>query len=336
MTGWMWIALGLVLAAIELATPGGFFIIFFGVGAVVVGLLQRGRAAGAGVGAVAASSPSSPWRRCASSGSRSWPGCRPRQRPRRGFARRRHGPARRTRCEAGGHGKAEVRGAVWNARNVSEPRRGGAGTLPRRRRQRPGTRHPDRSEVTVEATVVVLILVALLILLRPLQDGGGRAAAERVRRRAPGPLPRHAQRRLPHPGAVRGRHPLPALAQGAGARHSGAGLHHPRQRAGGRGRHPVPEGAEPGARVLRHLELPLRHHAAGADHAAQRGRQDRPRPHVRGTRQHQPRGGRRAGQGRRKPGASRCCATRSRTSSRRRTSWRRWKSRCAPSARSAR
>ena len=40
MTGWMWIALGLVLAAIELATPGGFFIIFFGVGAVVVGLLR--------------------------------------------------------------------------------------------------------------------------------------------------------------------------------------------------------------------------------------------------------------------------------------------------------
>ena len=40
MTGWMWIALGLVLAAIELATPGGFFIIFFGVGAVVVGLMR--------------------------------------------------------------------------------------------------------------------------------------------------------------------------------------------------------------------------------------------------------------------------------------------------------
>ena len=35
-------------------------------------------------------------------------------------------------------------------------------------------------------------------------------------------------------------------------------------------------------------------------------------------------------------GASRCCATRSRTSRRRPTSWRRWKSRCAPSAKSAR
>jgi membrane protein implicated in regulation of membrane protease activity len=40
MTAWTWIALGLVLAAIELATPGGFFVIFFGVGAVVVGVLR--------------------------------------------------------------------------------------------------------------------------------------------------------------------------------------------------------------------------------------------------------------------------------------------------------
>ena len=39
MTWWMWMVLGVVLAAIELATPGGFFVIFFGVGAVVVGLL---------------------------------------------------------------------------------------------------------------------------------------------------------------------------------------------------------------------------------------------------------------------------------------------------------
>jgi len=40
MTWWMWVALGVVLGAIELATPGGFFIIFFGVGAVVVGLAE--------------------------------------------------------------------------------------------------------------------------------------------------------------------------------------------------------------------------------------------------------------------------------------------------------
>lgn len=40
MTWWLWVALGLVLGAIELATPGGFFILFFGVAAVVVGLVQ--------------------------------------------------------------------------------------------------------------------------------------------------------------------------------------------------------------------------------------------------------------------------------------------------------
>ena len=40
MTWWLWVALGLVLSAIELATPGGFFVIFFGVAAGVVGLTQ--------------------------------------------------------------------------------------------------------------------------------------------------------------------------------------------------------------------------------------------------------------------------------------------------------
>jgi membrane protein implicated in regulation of membrane protease activity len=38
MTWWWWVALGLVLGAIELATPGGFVVIFFGVAALVVGL----------------------------------------------------------------------------------------------------------------------------------------------------------------------------------------------------------------------------------------------------------------------------------------------------------
>ena len=38
MIWWYWILLGLILAAIELATPGGFFVVFFAVGAVVVGL----------------------------------------------------------------------------------------------------------------------------------------------------------------------------------------------------------------------------------------------------------------------------------------------------------
>jgi membrane protein implicated in regulation of membrane protease activity len=37
----MWVVGGFVLAAIELATPSGFFIIFFGLAAITVGILAR-------------------------------------------------------------------------------------------------------------------------------------------------------------------------------------------------------------------------------------------------------------------------------------------------------
>jgi membrane protein implicated in regulation of membrane protease activity len=40
MIWWYWILLGLVLAAVEIATPGGFFFLFFAVSALVVGLLE--------------------------------------------------------------------------------------------------------------------------------------------------------------------------------------------------------------------------------------------------------------------------------------------------------
>jgi membrane protein implicated in regulation of membrane protease activity len=39
MTWWMWMALGVVLAALELVSPGGFVVIFFAVAAAVVGAL---------------------------------------------------------------------------------------------------------------------------------------------------------------------------------------------------------------------------------------------------------------------------------------------------------
>ena len=39
MDWWMWAALGLVLAVGEVLTPGGFFIVFFGLAALVVALL---------------------------------------------------------------------------------------------------------------------------------------------------------------------------------------------------------------------------------------------------------------------------------------------------------
>ena len=40
MAWWYWVVLGLALAAIELATPGGFYVIFFAVGALAVGALR--------------------------------------------------------------------------------------------------------------------------------------------------------------------------------------------------------------------------------------------------------------------------------------------------------
>jgi inner membrane protein len=41
MEWWMWLAGGLVLLLVELATPSGFFVMFFGIGALTVGLLAR-------------------------------------------------------------------------------------------------------------------------------------------------------------------------------------------------------------------------------------------------------------------------------------------------------
>jgi membrane protein implicated in regulation of membrane protease activity len=39
MLWWYWITLGLILATLELATPGTFFLLFFGVSGLTVGLL---------------------------------------------------------------------------------------------------------------------------------------------------------------------------------------------------------------------------------------------------------------------------------------------------------
>lgn len=36
---WHWMAVGLVLVLLEMAAPGGFYVIFFGLAAIVVGLL---------------------------------------------------------------------------------------------------------------------------------------------------------------------------------------------------------------------------------------------------------------------------------------------------------
>ena len=39
MQWWHWAVLGLALGLLELATPGGFFILFFGIGALLVSVL---------------------------------------------------------------------------------------------------------------------------------------------------------------------------------------------------------------------------------------------------------------------------------------------------------
>ena len=39
MAWWLWVILGFALLGCEMATPGGFFFAFFGVGAIIVGLL---------------------------------------------------------------------------------------------------------------------------------------------------------------------------------------------------------------------------------------------------------------------------------------------------------
>jgi len=46
MEWWIWILLGLALLLGELLTPGGFYIIFFGIGAIVVGTLAGLNVAG--------------------------------------------------------------------------------------------------------------------------------------------------------------------------------------------------------------------------------------------------------------------------------------------------
>ena len=46
MDWWLWLLIGLALLAVELLTPGGFYVVFFGVGALVVGALTGLHAGG--------------------------------------------------------------------------------------------------------------------------------------------------------------------------------------------------------------------------------------------------------------------------------------------------
>jgi len=46
MNWWIWILIGLLLVLAEVVTPGGFYLLFFGIGALIVGLLTFADIAG--------------------------------------------------------------------------------------------------------------------------------------------------------------------------------------------------------------------------------------------------------------------------------------------------
>jgi len=46
MLWWYWVTLGLILAMLELAVPTNFFLLFFGIGGILVGFLSLGGLAG--------------------------------------------------------------------------------------------------------------------------------------------------------------------------------------------------------------------------------------------------------------------------------------------------
>ena len=116
MTWWLWEVLGLALAAIELATPGGFFVIFFGVSAIVVGALAL-----AGLVTTA-------WIQWALFTVMALVALRLFRRPLLARLQMREkddvdsfiGEVAVTAVDIppGGHGRAELRGTTWSARNV--------------------------------------------------------------------------------------------------------------------------------------------------------------------------------------------------------------------------
>ena len=106
-------------AALELASPGGFFIIFFGVGALVVGLLTLAGVGGPALAPVAAlhgrlvglaAARSSAIRCCAA--------CAPRRSTTPSTALTSDVAIAIDDIAPGAVGRAELRGTAWSARNV--------------------------------------------------------------------------------------------------------------------------------------------------------------------------------------------------------------------------
>ena len=114
---WHWLALGLLLVALEMAASGGFYIIFFGVAAIAIALLRlvdlggpvwvqlllfsvSGRRIAAGLPHPAAALAAARSRRAPTSTRSSATS-----------------PCRSRTIAPGAVGRAELRGTVWSARN---------------------------------------------------------------------------------------------------------------------------------------------------------------------------------------------------------------------------
>ena len=219
MTWWMWLAGGLALMVLELVTPSGFFIMFFGLGAMTIGALPaRASSPRAGRSGCSSRCARSAICCCSAARSRTLPGAAtPDVDSLVGVLAVPQGA-----IAPGAVGRVEVRGSTWSARNV-----GAEGHLHRsalRGRAStaccspsvPSNLSPPRSPTHVRRRLVRHRPARDPRPHRAREDRHRRAPAERLRRRAPRALLRHARRRLPHPGAVRRRDPLPALAQGNG------------------------------------------------------------------------------------------------------------------------
>lgn len=142
MLWWHWLVLGLILVGGEMATPGGFYVIFFGVAALVVGVLAFLNLAGAlwlqwllfsVISVVSLALFRNPLTRR--------------------FNLSDHGPADIDTLVGeiafplediapGSVGKVELRGTVWNARNTA--------AVPVVKGQRCSVRQVDRLMVSVE------------------------------------------------------------------------------------------------------------------------------------------------------------------------------------------
>ncbi|HYC56127.1 MAG TPA: NfeD family protein [Candidatus Binatia bacterium] len=138
---WIWAILGLSLAALELATPGGFYLLFFGVGALLVSLLTW-------AGLVEATLPQLLWFSTLSVlatvlfRKRLVDGLGTRE-PEASDSMVGEVATTLDELAPDGFGKVELRGSAWSARNV------GASALPRGQR------------------CVVLQVEGLLLLVRP-------------------------------------------------------------------------------------------------------------------------------------------------------------------------